>query len=125
MSAASKVITTFPCTPTGKPEALDVNKNFFYLRWNESDGDALGLTNLEYAVQLGKVPLGEVAQMNTLAWVYADTRDAPQLCQKPFVGIMVDKLASGAIYVCRVRVRTIAGWSAWSEMSDAVRTSGG
>ncbi len=123
MSAASKVITTFPCTPTGKPEAVDVNRNFFYLRWNESDGDSLGLTNLEFQVQIGQVPLGEVARANTLVWNIADTRDAPQLCQKPYVAVMVDKLVSAAVYVCRVRVRTIAGWSAWSEISEPIRTA--
>ena len=123
MSSSSVVISTFPCTPPGQPEALDINSNFFYLRWNESDGDALGLTNLEFDVQIGKIPLGERARANTLMWLKANTRAASHLCIKPFVGVLVDKLSSSTVYSCRVRVRTIAGWSAWSEFSNPIRTT--
>ena len=122
MSAASPIITTFPCTPPGRPVALDINSGFFYLQWNESDGEALGLTNLDFQVQIGKIPLGEKARANTLAWALADTRTAPHLCAKPFVGVMVDKLSSSSVFACRVRSRTIAGWSDWSEISDPIRT---
>ena len=123
MSAASPVITTFPCTPPGKPEAIDINSGFFYLRWNESDGEALGLTNLDFQVQIAKIPLGEKARANTLFWGLADMRPAPRLCVRPYVGVLVDKLSTATLYACRVRVRTIAGWSAWSEISDIIRTT--
>jgi hypothetical protein len=37
-------------------------------------------------------------------------------------GVMVDRLNPGSMYVVRVRVRTIAGWSAWSEISEIIST---
>ena len=51
-SAASQVITTYPCTPTGRPEAVESNTNFINVRWNESNGEGVGLTNLDYEVQV-------------------------------------------------------------------------
>ena len=54
----------------------------------------------------------------------ADVRQLPELCVKPYTGVMVDKLSNATVYTARVRVRTIAGWSAWSEISDPIRTRG-
>lgn len=123
-SAASTMVRTYPCTPVGKPFTSTVNSQYVYLQWSETDGDSTGLTNLDYEVEIGKVPLGETKNVfpHTILWETPQTREIPSLCQKPLYGVMVDKLYPGAMYVTRVRVRTIAGWSAYSEVSDIIRT---
>ena len=40
----------------------------------------------------------------------------------PYKSVMVDKLSSATTYVCRVRVRTVAGWSTWSKVSNSFTT---
>ena len=123
-SPASKMIRTYPCTPVGKPFAPTVNSQYVYLQWSETDGDSTGLTNLDYEVEVGKVPLGETNNVlpHTILWETPQVREKPELSKKPMYGVMVDKLCPGAMYVARVRVRTIAGWSAYSEVSDIIRT---
>ena len=38
------------------------------------------------------------------------------------IGVIVDRLASATVYVLRVRVRTVAGWSTWSAVSKVFTT---
>ena len=75
---------------------------------------------------MGKVPLGEQGRFSaqTIFWKTADVRRLPELCVKPYTCVMADKLSNATVYTFRVRVRTIAGWSAWSEISDPILTKG-
>ena len=41
---------------------------------------------------------------------------------KGTVCVMIDGLTSGTVYVIRVRVRTVAGWSTWSQICDEFKT---
>ena len=41
---------------------------------------------------------------------------------KGTVCVMIDGLSSGTVYVIRVRVRTVAGWSTWSQTSNEFKT---
>ena len=124
MSSASKLIRTYPCTPTGKPFTTTVNSQFIHVQWNESSGQSTGLTSLSFELEIGKVPLGEGNNIypHTINWEAAVVREMPSLCAKPMHGVMVDRLNPGSMYVVRVRVRTIAGWSAWSEISEIIST---
>jgi hypothetical protein len=122
-SAGSRIITTFPCTPPSQPQFVQVSPQFLYVQWNESDGDSTGLTCLDFELQIGKVPLRETAMHHNINWEEPALRPKPELCIKPLHGVMVDKLVPGAVYVVRVRVRTIAGWSAWSDISRPQRTN--
>ena len=121
-SASSRIITTYPCTPPSQPQFVQVSPQFLYVQWNESNGDSTGLTCLDFELQIGKVPLREVAMHHNINWEEPALRPKPELCIKPLHGVMVDKLLPGAVYVVRVRVRTIAGWSAWSDISKPQRT---
>ena len=39
-----------------------------------------------------------------------------------FVGVMINNLSPGTDFCARVRVRTVLGWSTWSEVSETFRT---
>jgi hypothetical protein len=125
-SPSTKMIKTYPCMPTSMPFPHTVNSQYVYIQWNETDGvsETTGLTNLSYEVESGRVPLGENTNVHahTVNWEVPEIREVPEICNKPLHGVMIDKLFPGAQYVFRVRVRTIAGWSAWSEISDIIRT---
>ena len=51
-----------------------------------------------------------------------DTSQIYRTDPRGIVSAVIDNLSSSTWYVVKVRVRTIAGWSPWSEISDAVRT---
>jgi hypothetical protein len=36
--------------------------------------------------------------------------------------VLVDRLSPGTAYIARVRVRTVAGWSSFSDISRVFRT---
>lgn len=48
--------------------------------------------------------------------------DAPLYAGKNVSGAMIERLVEGRFYKVRVRVRTVVGWSPWSESSDLFRT---
>lgn len=197
-SLASSIITTFPCLPVGKPQIVKTQPYHVYVRWNEQgDGRFMGLTNIEYDVEIGKIPAGESQQTYHVPWLAAevslspeygrptpadkekhaaavaahsakvaahakakedlaafraaqaalkaeddDTDEEEQEKQRQedpdeaddegspgptpplpkFVGVMLNNLSPATDFCCRVRVRTVLGWSTWSETSDSFRT---
>lgn len=54
-SGASRMIATYPSVPPGVPCVFAVRSTYAAVRWAESDHPRVGLTNLEYEVQLGVV----------------------------------------------------------------------
>jgi len=48
--------------------------------------------------------------------------EKPVLRPPSYKSVMIDKLSSATTYVCRVRVRTVAGWSTWSKVSHSFTT---
>jgi len=132
-SLASPVITTFPCLPVQQPEVLKCGPYCVWLRWNEQgrDGRFMGMTNLEFDVQVGKIPAGETQQTYAVPWETADASVAGGDFGKPragdaanakFVAVMVNNLSPATDHCVRVRVRTVLGWSTWSEVSATFRT---
>jgi hypothetical protein len=187
-SKFSNIVSTFPALPPSKPEILKMTAFHALIQWQESKDERLSLSNLEYDVQIGKlpfikdVPLREIeaklysedatvddvddwnAKVNMyVVWVNADVRkienmnididshdmlatmknvhisddvvnktndedesdyyvEKPVLRPPSYKSVMIDKLSSATTYVCRVRVRTVAGWSTWSKVSHSFTT---
>lgn len=172
-SKASQLINTFPTLPPGRPRYVRLNYTHVILRWTESVDTRLSLSNLEYSVQVGKLPLvyqnnfskrgigGGLSDVNSggdgegrreweatinsmVEWETAATRrwdetanqgvdvdkvvalvshyGTPMEAEAGCVTVLVDRLSSGTVYVAKVRARTVAGWSAWSEISDCFCT---
>jgi hypothetical protein len=55
-SGASRMISTYPSVPPGQPIVFSVRSTLAAVRWAESDHPGIGLTNIEYEVQIGVVP---------------------------------------------------------------------
>ena len=55
-SGASRMIATFPSVPPGQPTVFAVRSSYTAVRWAESEHPGVGLTNLEYEVQIGVIP---------------------------------------------------------------------
>ena len=188
-SKLSNIVSTFPALPPGKPEVLKMTAFHALIQWQESKDDRLTLSNLEYDVQIGKLPfiqdvsLQEIetklysenataedvddwnAKVNMyVVWINADVRKVENInvdidshemlaimknihisdtvvsnacnddesdfyIEQPanrappsYKSVMIDKLSSATTYVCRVRVRTVAGWSTWSKVSNSFTT---
>lgn len=168
-SSASSLITTFPSVPPGRPFCISFFPFHVILRWEESADMRLALTNLEYDVQIGKLPLIHIndflggrdaedaniggrdgderreweSSINSIvSWEKADTRiwdnndididkmvaliplygSSPLPPANGTVTVLVDRLSPGTPYVARVRVRTVAGWSTWSQIGDIFST---
>ena len=60
----------------------------------------------------------DVDKVVALVSQYGTPMDAEPNC----VTVLADRLSSGTVYVAKVRARTVAGWSAWSEISDCFST---
>jgi len=152
-SKASEMITTFACRPPSTPVVVSCSSYFVLLQWSTNthshdvsssnkEQEALGLTYLDFEVQIGKVPLGETPTGGSVKWLVATTRPAPQLCDDVPVhdddydqeneykqgqkehrtGVMIDCLSSSTAYTARVRVRTVAGWSSWTASTPTFKT---
>lgn len=190
-SGSSRMIATYPSVPPGVPAVFAVRNTYAAVRWAESAHPGIGLTNLEYDVQLGIVPpvlltdqrdssqdprvgagqdqgvpvslMGaKRADPHKTAWSTVEVRYFPEEDQllrailretatgtsalpasvmsatrssdkktaiiaeagegETFVHVMLPRLISHVTYIIRVRVRTVVGWSPWSEISAPFRT---
>lgn len=179
-SGSSRMIATYPSVPPGVPTVFAVRNTYAAVRWAESAHPGIGLTNLEYEVQLGVIPpvqprthgdssgddSGGSAEKpkdaHKTSWHTVDVRyfpaedkllraiqresgggndlDAEQLQTysittadsigsigstgkgSTYVHVMLQRLVSHVTYIIRVRVRTVVGWSPWSEISAPFRT---
>ena len=86
-SGSSRMIATFPSVPPGVPTVFMVRSTYAAVRWLESDHPRVGLTNLEYEVQLGVVsptlkadvilPTGEDKATTNTTWKTVEVRYFP------------------------------------------------
>jgi hypothetical protein len=139
-SPASPLITTTASLPPGRPFQVSVSAFQAVLQWKESMDERLGLTNLEYQVQIASLPSlydNEYGNSNdkewndrinsSAQWNNASTRPWEAVNEEiktnnVCVAVMIDLLTASTVYVVRVRVRTVAGWSVWSNISCEFRT---
>eukprot|EP01041_Mallomonas_annulata_P007584 gene7584-15544_t len=89
----------------------------------EEDGDGHG-----HGDDNGDGGDGVVLDAAMFSWSSAITRRAEEDSHGNYADqfnckrVLVDKLSPWTVYVTRVRVRTVAGWSVWSDASEAFRT---
>lgn len=139
-SPASPLITTTASLPPGRPFHVSIGAFQAILQWKESMDERLGLTNLEYQVQIASLPslyhndYGDSNEKDwnerinsSVQWNNASTRpweaiNEGEKSNNVCVAVMIDLLSASTVYVVRVRVRTVAGWSVWSNISSEFRT---
>jgi hypothetical protein len=146
-SKASPMITTFPCLPVSRPVVVRRLPYSVYIRWSEASSSAtagdgsssssgssgsspyLGMTNIEFQVEIGKIPAGETQKTYPVLWAQADASEAPLYSRldgdakdSKFVAVLLNNLSPATDYCVRVRVRTVLGWSTWGEVSETFRT---
>ena len=145
-SKASPMITTFPCLPVSRPVVVRRLPYSVYIRWSQAapspsssslttgdngdvDSPYLGMTNLEFDVEIGKIPAGETQRTYPVPWAQAEASDAPLYARldgdpkdSKFVAVLLNNLSPATDYCVRVRVRTVLGWSTWGQVSETFRT---
>jgi hypothetical protein len=71
-SGASRMIATYPSVPPGQPSVFVVRSTYAGVQWAESACPGIGLSNLEYEVQLGVVPPALAAAVVSVGGVTAN-----------------------------------------------------
>jgi hypothetical protein len=147
-SRASALISTYPSVPPDRPSVLSIAGTYLVLAWREVAYSETSLTTLEYQLQLRSLLVsvpGMPDEQNSADqwsyssdWLLVESRqlNKPELCRhiqrtatlsldaenEDFTGAMVQGLEEFKWYIGRVRVRTVIGWSPWSEASLPCRT---
>jgi len=142
-SAASAMIQTYPTRPPSTPQLVSVGATYLIVRWAHSGERGHGLTNLEYDVWISTIDSSAVTMSNggdqmiddsvydhcVLHWQSADTKPhevanttinaSSKLAENV---VMIRSLVPGCSYIIRVRVKTLYGWSTWSNISPIFMT---
>ena len=117
--------------PPTAPRIVEVNAYFAVMSWELID-ERFEFSSLEYDFQIALVPISfseeEVSDSSNFEWLSATTRRRDILPSK--YGdeqyncncVLIDKLSPSTSYIARVRIRTVAGWTVWSDTSKIFRT---
>jgi len=138
-SSASALISTYPSIPPHKPYLLSVKDTFVILAWEEDvSSNGTQLTTLDYELQLRTLEATNNKNKNSATvndeqyssdWFGLHpvprqlmhqelTKYTSSLC----CAVMIQQLVECQWYIARVRIRTVIGWSPWSESSLSFRT---
>jgi len=149
-SEPSDVIETLITAPPSAPVCVRVTLYYVSLQWSYTDRD-FQFSTLENDVQIARIPVTslteDVGKLIHLVWVKASIRrdkhfyaaavssgeaaedereeshrSVPENDHYNCNHVLVEGLSPMTSYVARVRVRTVAGWTTWSNCSDIFRT---
>lgn len=145
-SKASAMIATYPSVAPTPPTIIFSKTTFSVVVWEEIQYKQSQLTTLEIQLQIATVSQTASNSSNNVH-VIEDDEDcdwhlvsasrpidkkeiesflgfsAKEYSGKNLSGAMIERLVEGRFYKVRVRVRTVVGWSPWSNSSDTFRTT--
>jgi hypothetical protein len=138
-SRATPIITTYLAAPPCAPEVIMAAAAHVVVQWQQQQNTTFNFSGLEHSLQISRldfiVPVSErisLSNMQELLWEQAEYRscdgqrfgdDQQTNSVVPLANrVIIDNLLPMTSYVLRVKSRTVAGWTSWSELSYPFRT---
>lgn len=146
ISKASPLMCTHPSVPPATLYLLQVKDTFSVICWDEVEYKQSSLTTLEYQIQIrslySRLEEGKSKEAQyEKDWEDADARLMQPAELKHYItnsdfmetlmhprkagkqsGCMIRNLVELHWYIARVRVRSVIGWSPWSQATESFRT---
>ena len=133
-SKASAVVATLIACPPEAPDIISVSSSHAVVQWKMPNSSAFEFTCLEYDLRIQRIHANpsEVAASQPDAldnerfgaqWERTDTRKVKDENENSNIHrVVVDNLSPMTNYILKVRVKTVAGWTAWSNVSRSFAT---
>jgi hypothetical protein len=134
-SRSTPIITTLLAAPPSAPEVIMTSTAHVVVQWQQQQHTTFIFSGLEHSIQIARlaltVPTTEpVRNEKELLWEPAEYRSCDatggagqQAATSSEVSrVIIDNLLPMTCYTLRIKIKTVAGWTSWSELSYPFRT---
>lgn len=131
-SRSTPIITTLLAAPPSTPEVIMTSTAHVVVQWQQQQDTTFIFSGLEHIIQIARlgltVPTDEpVKNERELLWEPAEYRSCDgagkqQVTNSEVSRVIIDNLLPMTCYTLRIKIRTVAGWTSWSELSYPFRT---
>lgn len=133
-SKASAICTTYLAAPPNPPEIVQISASHAVSQWKMCKTSVFDFSSLDYDLQVARLPSEGIANptssnvLSQLHWITSMSRPIKADTALGHIDyydrVVVDNLIPMTTYLLKVRVKTVAGWTSWSDISEPFRTLG-